>query len=260
MEPEYYKGADAAVYEPAHGDIFNAIEQRRLYGMLQEAVRSVQTGATPVRALDFGCGSGNLTRHLIALGVSTVSADVSDDFLDDIRRKFSASGLSQTLQAQRGRSVQRAGRGFRPRGQLFGPAPCAGLPGDRARDVPGGQAGRHSLHRPRGHRELLREAADLRGVSAQGPSARGLAADGVAGAGRAGLRPHSPTACQSAVQAGRRHPRLAGRPHRVGQDRAGPGCAGLRNRRQTGLPSVQGDLRSCRSTTSTRIAAPTSGS
>lgn len=97
MEPEYYKGADAAVYEHSHGDIFNSIEQRRLYGMLREAVQSVRTGAKLVKALDFGCGSGNLTRHLIALGVCTVSADVSDDFLEDIRRKYSATRLSDTL-------------------------------------------------------------------------------------------------------------------------------------------------------------------
>jgi ubiquinone/menaquinone biosynthesis C-methylase UbiE len=97
VEREYYKGADAAVYEYAHGDIFNSIEQQRLYGMLREAVQSVQTGAQPVQALDFGCGSGNLTRHLITLGVRTVSADVSDDFLAGIRRKFSSTGLSETL-------------------------------------------------------------------------------------------------------------------------------------------------------------------
>jgi ubiquinone/menaquinone biosynthesis C-methylase UbiE len=97
VEPEYYKGADAAVYEYAHGDIFNAIEQQRLFGMLREAVQSVQTGAQPVQALDFGCGSGNLTRHLISLGVRTASADVSDDFLEAIRCKFSATGLSETL-------------------------------------------------------------------------------------------------------------------------------------------------------------------
>jgi ubiquinone/menaquinone biosynthesis C-methylase UbiE len=97
VEPEYYKGADAAVYEHSHGDIFNSIEQRRLYGMLREAVQSVRTGAKPVKALDLGCGSGNLTRHLIALGVCTVSADVSDDFLEAIRRKYAATGLSETL-------------------------------------------------------------------------------------------------------------------------------------------------------------------
>lgn len=97
MELEYYKGADAAVYEHAHGDIFNSIEQQRLHGMLREALKAVQTGASPVRALDFGCGSGNLTRHLIDLGVITVSADLSDDFLEDIRRKFSATGRSDTL-------------------------------------------------------------------------------------------------------------------------------------------------------------------
>jgi ubiquinone/menaquinone biosynthesis C-methylase UbiE len=97
VEPEYYQGADAAVYEHAHGDIFNSIEQQRLYGMLREAVQSVQTSARPMRALDFGCGSGNLTRHLIAQGVRTVSADVSDDFLADVRRKYAATGLSETL-------------------------------------------------------------------------------------------------------------------------------------------------------------------
>ncbi|NLZ03691.1 MAG: class I SAM-dependent methyltransferase [Phycisphaerae bacterium] len=98
MEPEYYKGADAAVYEHVHGDIFNSIEQQRLHAMLREALALVQTGAKPVKALDFGCGSGNLTRHLIALGASTTSADLSADFLKDIRRKFSGSGLCETLQ------------------------------------------------------------------------------------------------------------------------------------------------------------------
>ena len=92
-----YQGAEAVRYEGVHGDIFNSIEQQRLYSMLREAVRSVQTGAQPVRALDFGCGSGNLTRHLISLGVQTVSADVSDDFLEGIRRKFSTTGLSETF-------------------------------------------------------------------------------------------------------------------------------------------------------------------
>ncbi len=98
MEPEYYRGNDAAVYESAHGDIFNPVEQRRLRGMLREALEAVQTEAKPVKALDFGCGSGNLTQHLIDLGAATTSADLSEDFLKDIRRKFSGSALSETLQ------------------------------------------------------------------------------------------------------------------------------------------------------------------
>jgi ubiquinone/menaquinone biosynthesis C-methylase UbiE len=97
VEPEYYQGAEAAGYEHVHGDIFNAIEQQRLHGTLREAVQSVQTGAQPVKALDFGCGSGNLTRHLLALGVHTVSADVSGAFLEAIRCQFLATGLSETL-------------------------------------------------------------------------------------------------------------------------------------------------------------------
>jgi len=98
MEPEYYKGADAATYEGVHGDIFNPIEQQRLHGMLREAFQAVQTGVEQVTALDFGCGSGNLTRHLLELGAYTVSADLSEDFLRDIRRKFAGSNLSETLQ------------------------------------------------------------------------------------------------------------------------------------------------------------------
>lgn len=97
MKREYYKGAAAAVYEHVHGDIFNSIEQQRLYGMLHEAIKSVQTGVERVRALDFGCGSGNLTRHLIDLGACTTSADLSEDFLKDIQRKFAVTGLSETL-------------------------------------------------------------------------------------------------------------------------------------------------------------------
>ena len=97
MTVDYYKGAGAAVYETAHGDIFNPIEQQRLHNSLRDAIQAVQTDSTPLTALDYGCGSGNLTRHLIDLGVHTVSADVSDDFLKAIERNFADTALSETL-------------------------------------------------------------------------------------------------------------------------------------------------------------------
>jgi ubiquinone/menaquinone biosynthesis C-methylase UbiE len=94
---ENSRSTGAAAYERAHCEIFNAIEQQRLHNTLREAVSAVQTHSEPPTALDYGCGSGNLTRHLIALGVHTTSADVSDSFLRAVERKFSQTGLSSTL-------------------------------------------------------------------------------------------------------------------------------------------------------------------
>jgi ubiquinone/menaquinone biosynthesis C-methylase UbiE len=84
-------------YERLHGEIFNAVEQQRLHDALNAAVKAVATGAKPLKALDYGCGSGNLSRHLIELGVHTVSADISEGFLGLIRRNFSSTGLSEVL-------------------------------------------------------------------------------------------------------------------------------------------------------------------
>ncbi|MBN1360268.1 MAG: methyltransferase domain-containing protein [Sedimentisphaerales bacterium] len=85
-------------YERIHGEIFNPVEQQRLHDSLRRAVATIQTGSQPLTALDYGCGSGNLTRHLIDLGLQTVSADVSEHFLRLIEKDFSRSGLSSTLQ------------------------------------------------------------------------------------------------------------------------------------------------------------------
>ena len=84
-------------YDRLHGEIFNAIEQERLKKALSAAVEAVKTGAQPLKALDYGCGSGNLTRHLIELGMETVSADISEGFLALIERNFSQTGLSKVL-------------------------------------------------------------------------------------------------------------------------------------------------------------------
>jgi len=84
-------------YERLHGEIFNQIEQERLQRVLNLTVKAVKTDAKPLTALDYGCGSGNLTKHLIELGIETVSADVSEGFLVLIEHNFSKTGLSKTL-------------------------------------------------------------------------------------------------------------------------------------------------------------------
>jgi len=85
-------------YEVQHPEIYNDIEQRRLHEQLVEAVFLIQTDSKEKCALDYGCGTGNVTKHLIELGLQVFSADLSKKFLSTIKRKFSATGKSQVLE------------------------------------------------------------------------------------------------------------------------------------------------------------------
>lgn len=87
----------SARYERLHREIFNPIEQQRLRDALTVAQNAVKTAAEPLKALDYGCGSGNLTRYLIELGIYTVSADISEGFLTLIESRFRQTGLSEGL-------------------------------------------------------------------------------------------------------------------------------------------------------------------
>ncbi len=84
-------------YRSLHGDIFSPIEQERLHTVLDDVIKMVKTKSRPLTALDYGCGSGNVTRHLIELGIETTSADISEAFLRMIERDFAHTGLSKTV-------------------------------------------------------------------------------------------------------------------------------------------------------------------
>ncbi|MBN1804919.1 MAG: class I SAM-dependent methyltransferase [Sedimentisphaerales bacterium] len=87
-------------YDCLHNEIFNFLEQERLCRALKIAIENVKTNSSEsgrITALDYGSGSGNLTRHLIEAGINTTSADVSDGFLSLIERNFSHTGLSKTM-------------------------------------------------------------------------------------------------------------------------------------------------------------------
>ncbi|MEJ7810902.1 MAG: class I SAM-dependent methyltransferase [Gemmatimonadaceae bacterium] len=87
----------SAAYEAIHGEIFNAVEQDRLRHAVARAVDGIQTGSSPTIALDFGCGTGNLTGHLLAFGLRVVSADVATRFLDLVRERYGATGRLELL-------------------------------------------------------------------------------------------------------------------------------------------------------------------
>ncbi|MEX2140291.1 MAG: class I SAM-dependent methyltransferase [Pirellulales bacterium] len=78
----------ARVYEARHGEIFNDIEQGRLRAALAQALALVRSGSLTTTALDFGCGSGNLSGHLLQLGAAVIACDVSPRFLELVTRRF----------------------------------------------------------------------------------------------------------------------------------------------------------------------------
>jgi ubiquinone/menaquinone biosynthesis C-methylase UbiE len=80
-------------YEALHGEIFNDVEQARLRSAVERAIAAVEGGGEPIAALDFGCGSGNLTGHLLDCGAAVTAADVAQGFLDLVRDRYSTDRL-----------------------------------------------------------------------------------------------------------------------------------------------------------------------
>jgi SAM-dependent methyltransferase len=76
-------------YEARHPEIFNDVEQARLRAALERACGDAPGG----RALDFGCGSGNVTARLLELGMDVTAADLSPEFLQDVERRYGVPTL-----------------------------------------------------------------------------------------------------------------------------------------------------------------------
>lgn len=87
----------ARKYDRHHPEIFNSIEQTRLLRCLTKSLEHVGTGSSPIRALDMGCGSGNLTSHLMNLECKVTAADVSQKFLNLVSERFSGDNLTTSL-------------------------------------------------------------------------------------------------------------------------------------------------------------------
>lgn len=82
----------AQKYERMHGEIYNDNEQSRLRAELSFAIGQIKTTSKIKLALDFGCGAGNLTRHISDLGCEVMASDVSQGFLDLVAsRKYSTT-------------------------------------------------------------------------------------------------------------------------------------------------------------------------
>lgn len=78
-------------YDAVHPEIFNDVEQHRLATFVSDAVDEIRSGGT--KALDFGCGSGNLTRHLLAAGLDVTASDVATAFLKIVGERYGVATL-----------------------------------------------------------------------------------------------------------------------------------------------------------------------
>lgn len=89
--------ATASLYELRHDEIFNPTEQTRIRDNLASIFSNLVTGAAAPHVLDFGSGTGNLTRHLLALGASVVASDVSEGCLRELRTVAGSIGCLDTV-------------------------------------------------------------------------------------------------------------------------------------------------------------------
>ncbi|MEQ1789375.1 MAG: class I SAM-dependent methyltransferase [Rickettsiales bacterium] len=87
----------AKKYERIHGEIYNDHEQSRLRNELSQAVSAIKTLSQTKVALDFGCGAGNLTRHLSNLGCEVLASDISQGFLDLVSSRTYQSKVKTIL-------------------------------------------------------------------------------------------------------------------------------------------------------------------
>lgn len=86
----------AETYDSRHPEIFNEVEQARLAAVLARVVAGATRGHEEPRVLDVGCGTGNLTRHLLALGAHVTAADLSPGLLAEVAKRFAGTGRLET--------------------------------------------------------------------------------------------------------------------------------------------------------------------
>lgn len=80
--------AIAPLYEERHSEIYNVVEQKRIAEVIKDVIKNIKTGSKNFHVLDYGAGTGNLTRHLLNAGVSVVASDVSSGCLREVNSTF----------------------------------------------------------------------------------------------------------------------------------------------------------------------------
>ncbi|MFA6572159.1 MAG: class I SAM-dependent methyltransferase, partial [Bacteroidota bacterium] len=86
----------ALFYNSKHKEIYNSYEQERLDGVISSIIQ-VSTDFQELNVLDFGAGTGNLTRIFSTKGYKVTACDVSQKSLDILRNNLPTSNITTTL-------------------------------------------------------------------------------------------------------------------------------------------------------------------
>jgi len=79
---------EAENYETKQKEIFNEREQGRIKSVLDESKSYIESDDTSLKALDVGCGTGNILEKLIPLFDKVVGIDLSQDMLSNAVDNF----------------------------------------------------------------------------------------------------------------------------------------------------------------------------
>lgn len=74
---------EARYYDSIHSEIFNRIEQKRISSVLRIIDKSIGQR----KALDFGAGTGNLTKKLLQMGYEVTAIDISREMCEILKNR-----------------------------------------------------------------------------------------------------------------------------------------------------------------------------
>jgi ubiquinone/menaquinone biosynthesis C-methylase UbiE len=84
---------EAAIYDAIHPELFGSFEQRKITRDL-DLIASIMPTGSPVRVLDIGCGTGNLTLKYLKRGYRVKAVDISPEMISILESKINPIDMS----------------------------------------------------------------------------------------------------------------------------------------------------------------------
>ena len=85
---------EASIYDAAHPEIFGRFEQQRIVKDI-DLIASLMATRSCVRALDIGCGTGNLALKFLDRGYQVRAVDISPQMIEVLRSKVELTALDR---------------------------------------------------------------------------------------------------------------------------------------------------------------------